>query len=127
MAAVRLMSRGLVAGSRATRRVHPERLHAVAAAFLAHEAFDEARDGRAGLFAMGRQVGLADGPAMAATQALDADASDRSLFRLANAAILTPYATLTCDLPEIGRPRRFGESALSSPGQATGTNDPTPG
>src|SRR4030081_3988276 len=110
MAAVGLTSRGFVAGSGTTRRVHPERLHAVAAAFLAHEAFDEARYGRAGLFAMGRQVGLADGPGMAATQALDADAPGRSLaLPPGKRRHSDAYASLTCDLPQLGRPARFRE------------------
>ena len=67
------------ARSGATRPVHPKRLHAVAAAFLAYEPFDEARDGGAGLFTMAWQIALPDGPAVAAAQALHANAPDCSI------------------------------------------------
>ena len=67
------------ARSGAARPVHPKRLDAVAAAFLAYEPFDEARDRSAGLFAVARQVALPDDPAVAAAQTLHANAPERSI------------------------------------------------
>jgi hypothetical protein len=96
-----------------TRRVHPKRLHAVAAAFLAYEPFDEARDGGAGLFAMARQVALPDGPAVAAAQALHANAPERS-FVLPTRKRSHSHASRNADadLDQIGMTIRCRESGF---------------
>ena len=81
------------ARSGATRRVHPKRLHAVAAAFLAYEPFDEARDGGAGLLAVAWQIALANGAAVAAAEALHANAPD-ALLRSSDSQT-QPFSRLT--------------------------------
>jgi hypothetical protein len=84
----------------------------VAAAFLAHEPLDEARNGRAGVLAMAWQIAFPDGPAVAATQALHANAPERS-FALPTCNRSHSYASRNADadLRHIGTAIPFRESA----------------
>ena len=81
------------------------------AAFLAYEPFDEARDGRAGLFAMARQIALADGAAVAAAQALHANVPEHS-FVLPTRKRSHSHASRNADadLDQIGMTIRCRES-----------------
>jgi len=90
-------------GVRHSRRVHPERLHAVAAAFLAHEAFTKRAMGAPGSSPWdGRSASrMVRHGRNAGTGRRCADRS--SLLPPGKRRHLTPDATLTCDLPEIGR------------------------